>query len=103
MAMLKLIVNSNKGICRTPLTLSRLIGIRCLSMTSIKLQQKDQNELSSFMPNDPGDWKSIYKFPYIKGLASANKLKMYQVIFTAAAVPASFAFPDICDPLVVSW
>lgn len=102
MALLNLIINSTKAINRTPLTINSLLKNRAFTTCSALFSQKEQN-ISSFMPNDPGDWKHFYKFPYIKGLASANKLKMYQVIFTSAAIPASFALPNICDPLVVTW
>lgn len=102
MTLLRLISETNRALCQTPLTVSRFLEIRSFAISSIA-QQKSQKELSSFMPNDPGDWKSVYKFPYIKGLASANKLKMYQIVFTAAAVPVAFALPEVFDPLVVSW
>ena len=40
--------------------------------------------------NEPdSSWIQIYKFPFIRGIAAINKLKIYQLGITAVAVPFS--------------
>lgn len=40
--------------------------------------------------NEPeSSWIQIYKFPFIRGIAAINKLKIYQIGITAMAVPFS--------------
>lgn len=39
--------------------------------------------------NPESSWIQIYKFPFIRGIAAINKLKIYQIGITAMAVPLS--------------
>lgn len=51
-----------------------------ISTSSFQCLQKNEPESS---------WIQIYKFPFIRGIAAINKLKIYQLGVTAMAVPFS--------------
>lgn len=100
MISIKLASRSNQTLFRLPLSFNKFVGIqRSTASTSPPAKQ-----------NTEANWQPIFKFKYINFLASLNKLKLYQIIGTAIAVPVSFAirsaeieaeFGNL--PLVVSW
>jgi hypothetical protein len=96
MSLIKLVINSNKSLWRTPLPFNKYVGnARSFSSSA------NENKVNE---TEPTDWLSIFKFPYVELVAAANKLKIYQAVFASAAVPASFlAPPEILNPFVVAY
>lgn len=93
MSLLKFIINSSSCLRKTPLSFWKYSAITRFSSTVAPKTK------------EPNDWESIYKFPYIEFVAAANKLKIYQAVFSVAAVPASFLLQsvDAATPLMVFY
>lgn len=49
-----------------------------------------QKSSTSINKTSKDEYVPIYKFPHIKIFAIANRLKLYQTIFTGIAIPGSF-------------
>ena len=78
MSLLKYIKLSNVCYRQKLLTTSSLLGIHRFASSSKVPEESKIN-----------DWVSVYKFQYIRGLASLNKLKAYQVVGTLVAIPGN--------------
>lgn len=57
------------------------IRLCMLSTIKEKLREEQKTDVNNFIP--------IYKFPYIRIFSVINKLKLYQTVITAAAVPSA--------------
>lgn len=78
--------------------ISRLNVLTRKSFVTYPLFSRNQISTSAFqyiqkneqIKNEPdSSWIQIYKFPFIRGIAAINKLKVYQLGITAMAVPFS--------------
>lgn len=99
MAMLRSALRSTCKLQTNLLTFNRFAGIARAKSTLINesSKEKTKNDLKDILE----EWQPIYKFRYIKGFASLNKLKIYQTVFTLFAVPVSFTV-QLVDPFIVS-
>lgn len=84
MISMKLASRSTPSLFRLPLPFNKFIGVqRSTASTSPPAKQ-----------NTEPAWQPIFKFKHINFLVSLNKLKMYQIIGTAIAVPLSFTINE---------
>jgi len=92
MSVIKLALCSSQSLSRKPLPFNKFVNISRTISSSENRPKVNKSE-----------WDPIYKFDYIQSFASANKSKYYQMALTAVAIPASFAAPEVADPLIVAW
>lgn len=71
---------------------TNFIKVRLVSNT--KLNNCIPNENKTVTTNNSQEWSLIYQFPYIRLAAAMNKLKIYQAIFTGAAISSSIALEN---------
>lgn len=79
--------------------------VRNFSTAQIKQQQTESNSKDGG-PIDAADlvmnakWRTIFKFPFIRHIASLNKVKMYHTAFTLVFIPTSIMIPEYLNPVI---
>lgn len=81
MQALRIASCSTRNLCRIPVSFNKFAGIRLLANAPAATKQEN---------TETSNWQPIYKFSFIKHVATMNKLKIYQFMGTAIAIPAAY-------------